>query len=431
MDVDERWLERESLYKEVWAGPMTKVARAHGLSDRGLAKICVRMGVPVPGRGYWRRKETGHPVKQRELPPLKTGQVGKVLVRGAGMSGVPGSEDLYAFEKLKENLVVVLHPSSRLLPSVAKMREDLQLLDPDREGILAGEKEWCASIRVSEDTLDRTLLILDALFRAFEDRGYLLSLESKDPCVIVRGGRASFRIEEILKRQMPELTEAQKREKVREPWKYRYDKYPRVPSGRLRLTIGSPFFGGIGRRTWQDGKRQRVESCLNKFLAALAGAAAKQLQDHIEWERREAERKEQERRAEARRKRAAMEDRRTWALIAETEAWHHSRMIRDYVKALKRRAEQLSLSAAQDQEINDWVRWALLRARSLNPLALRAYCTREDRGRGRGLARPSEGKDDVLDLLWSRIRRRAPYPAAQSPWYRESWGDVTESPFWA
>jgi len=45
-------LTREELYAQVWAEPMTKVAKHYGLSDRGLAKTCARMGVPVPGRGY-------------------------------------------------------------------------------------------------------------------------------------------------------------------------------------------------------------------------------------------------------------------------------------------------------------------------------------------------------------------------------------------
>ena len=39
---------------------MTKVAAKVGLSDRGLAKLCARHDIPVPGRGYWARKQFGH-----------------------------------------------------------------------------------------------------------------------------------------------------------------------------------------------------------------------------------------------------------------------------------------------------------------------------------------------------------------------------------
>ena len=49
-------LTREELYAQVWAEPMTKVAKHYGLSDRGLAKTCARMGVPfkpaLPGHAH-------------------------------------------------------------------------------------------------------------------------------------------------------------------------------------------------------------------------------------------------------------------------------------------------------------------------------------------------------------------------------------------
>src|SRR6266446_1088315 len=61
-------LTREQLYDIVWSEPIRTVAERYGLSDRGLAKICIRLHVPVPGRGYWRQKEVGKKVWQ---PPLK------------------------------------------------------------------------------------------------------------------------------------------------------------------------------------------------------------------------------------------------------------------------------------------------------------------------------------------------------------------------
>jgi hypothetical protein len=45
-------LHRDELYKKVWATPMTQLAGQYGLSDRWLAKICKKLNVPVPPRGY-------------------------------------------------------------------------------------------------------------------------------------------------------------------------------------------------------------------------------------------------------------------------------------------------------------------------------------------------------------------------------------------
>ena len=50
-------LSREELYALVWATPMSRLAIQYGLSGNGLAKICRRLDVPYPPRGYWARKE--------------------------------------------------------------------------------------------------------------------------------------------------------------------------------------------------------------------------------------------------------------------------------------------------------------------------------------------------------------------------------------
>jgi len=44
-------LTRSELYEQVWATPMSTLAKRHGLSDRGLAKLCERHQIPVPAQG--------------------------------------------------------------------------------------------------------------------------------------------------------------------------------------------------------------------------------------------------------------------------------------------------------------------------------------------------------------------------------------------
>jgi hypothetical protein len=49
-------VSREELYRQVWETPMSRLAKQYGLSDNGLAKICNRIRVPYPPRGYWAKK---------------------------------------------------------------------------------------------------------------------------------------------------------------------------------------------------------------------------------------------------------------------------------------------------------------------------------------------------------------------------------------
>ena len=63
--------DRDSLYEEVWATPMAKLAKKYGISDVGLAKVCRKLAIPLPRRGYWAKKEAGQAVEKLPLPVQK------------------------------------------------------------------------------------------------------------------------------------------------------------------------------------------------------------------------------------------------------------------------------------------------------------------------------------------------------------------------
>ncbi len=67
MQYETFYYDREKIYKEVWDEPVTIVAKRYGISDVAFHKVCKRLEIPVPPRGYWSR------VKAREKlqrPPL-------------------------------------------------------------------------------------------------------------------------------------------------------------------------------------------------------------------------------------------------------------------------------------------------------------------------------------------------------------------------
>ena len=55
--------KRSDLYRQVWEQPVLKVAKTYGISDVALAKICRKLNVPLPGRGYWARKAAGQQIE--------------------------------------------------------------------------------------------------------------------------------------------------------------------------------------------------------------------------------------------------------------------------------------------------------------------------------------------------------------------------------
>jgi len=61
---------RERIYEEIWAEPMIKVAKRYNVSDVALAKVCRKLNIPRPGRGYWEKKAAGKPVSKRPALPV-------------------------------------------------------------------------------------------------------------------------------------------------------------------------------------------------------------------------------------------------------------------------------------------------------------------------------------------------------------------------
>src|SRR4029453_7879636 len=71
---------REKLFEEVWAEPVRVVARRYGVSAVALAKVCLKLRVPLPGRGYWEQKRAGERVQRAKLPKLPVGALSQVAI---------------------------------------------------------------------------------------------------------------------------------------------------------------------------------------------------------------------------------------------------------------------------------------------------------------------------------------------------------------
>jgi hypothetical protein len=67
-------VDRETLFNEVWSEPVRKLARRYSVSDVALAKVCRRMGIPLPPRGHWAKVAAGHTLSRPSLPSAKPGQ---------------------------------------------------------------------------------------------------------------------------------------------------------------------------------------------------------------------------------------------------------------------------------------------------------------------------------------------------------------------
>ena len=379
---DDIVIEREDLYKEVWSMPMSQLAKKYNISDVGLAKICKKMVIPRPGRGFWAKAKHGAKVRLEPLKPISSKGKTKIVLNRAMLQREeinrnPEILEAIAFEKQSENKIAIAEKLQKPHPLIAETKRQLV-----KAQLKAGRVELtptCIDIRVSKRTLSRAVLVMDAVVKAAEQRGYTVAVEVKDGKNVtfasVGKDRAFFYIEETIKSTPHVETRAEK--KARERLDYssyhperiaeRRDFYAALPGadyhpqGTLSLRLDHYYPYNV-QRSWADGKRQRVEACLNKFFIGL-----QKVIDYERDRRLTREREEQERRDAAERRRIfeeklSIEKAKVERLEAEMEGLENSRRIRAYIATMQ-------ATPNYGPDMAEWLTWANQYADHLDPTA--------------------------------------------------------------
>jgi len=372
---DQTILSREVLYKQVWETPIHRLAKEYGLSDVGLAKICKRLNVPRPGRGFWVRRQKGWPVKIPPLPLLKHGQIDNVRIEKKVKPPTLESDSsaisvLIANEKRPENLIAVPEILTSPHPLVKETKKILKGTKPDDYGRVWSMQESCLDIRVGTQGLDRALRIMDAIIKSLQKRGYEVSARSRndrDTSAIVLDEKVCFGIEEGSHRRERELTPKEKKDRERWPNIYTSTPYIYVPSGMLSLRIKAWGCDTL-RKQWSDGTKQRLEDRLNDFVVGLLRVSAGLRANRLEREERERRWEEEKRRRDEQERLRREEEEKIQALERTVSNWHKSHQIRSFINA-HREATILKQGLIEPGgELDKWLQWASDYADRLDPL---------------------------------------------------------------
>ncbi len=108
---------------------MFRLSRKFGISDRGLAKICKRMNIPVPPRGYWAKLAAGQKVKPKPLPSLEPEPSPKKPLKTVSILTSPSLTipDELKSELLQQQKLVQLPeiPASLPMPTHSAVQKDI------------------------------------------------------------------------------------------------------------------------------------------------------------------------------------------------------------------------------------------------------------------------------------------------------------------
>ncbi|MBM3091634.1 hypothetical protein GFB56_12505 [Ensifer sp. T173] len=297
MEELKRTLTREELHDLVWSTPILKLSQEYGLSDRGLAKICVRHLVPTPPRGYWAKVEAGLPAKKTPLrsvenkalhtihigPPNRPSEI--VL---AALGAAKAERKRIAQERKQKAETAAPNAAPVELPdvdqpidvfhkSIAPIVKHLRNAKPNGDGVISAK-----GVCVHERTRERAMRILHYLALNTEAMGGKLEADQHGLHFTTSEGAVHISLTEERKRPKhspteSELAEFQRRkakrdkERNRRIWSFeRLEPWPEfdiVYTGKL--TLGYDGYASGLRKSWSDGKSQTVESCLENFVAGM------------------------------------------------------------------------------------------------------------------------------------------------------------------
>ncbi len=361
-------LRREDLYKEVWANPMTLLAKQYGLSDNGLRKICKKMGIPFPPLGYWAKVQHGKKVTQTLLPQdsshLNTYEFYKSFKEEKPKPAInPEVEKLIAFENLEENRIAVPTIISRFHPLIKIAKEHFKKRKPNHMGILEPSQD-CPDLNVSPTNLDRGLRIFNTILLELEKRKIKISPTNehrkKLTCILIQGETLNFRLsEKVNQRRLStqELEALKKKDKY-----YWGPNYEYKPTGMLTIRIYDGMMDPF--KEFTDNSKKLLEDRLNDFIICLHLAAQKIKADrkereelHQKWELERLQQEEYE-------KRMKQEKLKTNLLIREAEYWNTAKIIRTFIEEIK----NSQLNDPQSFDIENWINWATDKANDLDPL---------------------------------------------------------------
>ncbi|MBI3131427.1 MAG: hypothetical protein HYZ13_08885 [Acidobacteria bacterium] len=364
---------REDLYEAIWPEAVQKVAQALGISDVGLAKICKKLNVPRPSRGYWAKSPTLRKVLKKPLPPLAEGQTSVSSISQAGVAG-------WTREALKSLAEEGIAAPTAATNSNTKGPHPLIA----KYASLVAEKEWgvrtlvkekpCLALAVSKPALERGMAIFQTIFETLEARGFTPEILPPQRATNSYGyaydapGRTGVRIKGA-------FVSFELREETRSieipppppppPSKGRRPSLPDFPprstwrtegTGLLTLEIPDPDSYGL-RKRWKDGTK-KVEAQLEGFfkgLLAIAELAYEREQERQEQKRAEMEREQARLKAEAIRAELAE---RMYDLESRLMDVQQAEAIRAFARKVRFDAEAREVPLEPGIDLAEWLAWA-------------------------------------------------------------------------
>ena len=386
--MEVRIYEREKLYKEIWAEPMTKVAERYNVSDVALKKTCKKLNIPVPGRGHWARVYAGEKITTQPLPEQKGND--KIVVRDysestARQSGTTKKTGKLNFLSEEQMERVLSFCSSIVVPNEL---ENLHGLVKDTIQYFKSRKDstkppvnrvFC--IKATEEQKNRAYRILDTLFKAFEHLGYTIVITAPkaqyyrnyeprvwDNVVNIQLGKDSVKI--LIREMQHRVPHIPTEREIEDNKRYSFMRIPEhdiVHNGKLNFIIDEYI---AKRKNWRDGEKHRIEDEIGDIIIAIIETIHDEKIRREQSEIEAIKRKEEERKKAILQKKYDKEREKVSQLVSSADDYHKAMKVYEYISAMER--ELVNIGDAQTRnQLTNYIFWAKQKADWLNPLLCR------------------------------------------------------------
>lgn len=366
--MSETW-NREELYTEIWEKPLVKIAAKHNISAVALGKVCRKLQIPLPGRGYWTKKEFGKTGEQTPLPIATNLPVVRkmkeeyVNARKETHESIDENDPELARIASVRKTPILINEKAILHKAVSQTRQVLKQASVDSRGILIRPRgEPTLDIRVSNKMLDRAIRLVNAFIVKIESEGITISPEStrrdcEDIHANVFGQNVNFAIVE-------RAIQKNRREDKRYSWTRIVCDYE--PSGLLEFHVGGySYYGG---KTWRDGKTRQLENLLSEFVAELMLEGRRRRIAAAERQREELERRRKEEELEKLAKLIKEEERKVRELNSWVKRWARAKRIRRFITALERKWKSEGIDLSPESPKGQRIVWMKEQADRLDPM---------------------------------------------------------------
>ncbi|MDH6311205.1 hypothetical protein M2451_004128 [Dysgonomonas sp. PFB1-18] len=337
---------RKELYELIWTEPLYGLSQKFNISYPNLKKLCDKMCIPLPLKGYWTNIKLNKPVTRISFIEKYEGDLPFIDFNALDTINIP-EISFQGKLKLQEKNV---QNDKRLTFKIPKKfnNPDKLILDYQRRGSMYTNDTL--RIKTSDSNINRSLLFLDTLIKNLRIRGHGIEVKYEKTKFLYNNE------EDYLNFSILEKSN----------WKQETNKWGRtdntlVFNGKLCFRCGHFNFD---QKEWIDKDDLLIEDRMINIIAYMEVKGKEEYELRLERDYRHKIQEEEERIKRDFKKSQELELLHFKELFTLADRFQKTKIIRDYINEYERNILERNMMT---EAVQKWISWARKKADWYDP----------------------------------------------------------------